>query len=205
MSSRPCCKAHSQSTQSICSASTALHLKDRLMMKAYSMFLKTTFDYFHQIHVDVETELVWRKVTNLDFFGSPVFNVLWCSENKHIDYKPCLFFRVSNRLCPSALRIPQQWAVSPHDEASCLPHMRGFIPGRWDPVKQWLLPRLGGKSKVAVLSGPSHRFATSTEPELKNNSQLSAAAVVPLISQMNAASISYGVEIGYRSISKYSC
>lgn len=56
-----------------------------------------------------------------------------------------------------------------------------------------------------MLSDPSHGFATSTEPELKNNSQLSPAADVPLISQMKAAGISYGVEIGYRSISKYSC
>lgn len=61
------------------------------------------------------------------------------------------------------------------------------------------------ESRVVVLSDSSHGFTTSTEPELKNNSQLPVAADVPLISQLKAADISYGVEIGYRSISKYSC
>lgn len=51
-----------------------------------------------------------------------------------------------------------------------------------------------------MLVDPSRGFATSTEPELKNNGQLSLAADVPLIRQMKAAGISYGVEIAYRSI-----
>lgn len=64
---------------------------------------------------------------------------------------------------------------SPAVRHSCLPHLCGFILGRWNPVKQWLFPRLGGKRRGAVLVDPSHGFAPSTEPWLKNNSQLSPA------------------------------
>lgn len=42
-------------------------------------------------------------------------------------------------------------------------------------MKQWLFPRLGGKNSGALLVDPSHGFAPSTEPWLKNNSQLSPA------------------------------
>lgn len=78
-------------------------------------------------------------------------------------------------------------------------------PERWDCVMPRLFPRLGSgrngeKERGSLPLYSQNRLHSSDLSE--NNTQLSLST---LISQMKDAGISYGVEIAYRSISKYSC
>lgn len=93
---------------------------------------------------------------------------------------------LSNELCPPVVSppcLPGPWEMG-SCEAVIVSRMR------WEERRRWILPRIR-----SLRPSPGWKTIGGCRP----------AAHVPLISQMKAAGISYGVEIAYRSISKYSC
>lgn len=80
------------------------------------------------------------------------------------------------------------------------------VPASFERVHPW---EIGSCDAVIVSTKSKEALATLLaivfQPGLKTIASCCLLADVPLISQMKAAGISYGVEIAYRSISKYSC
>lgn len=96
-------------------------------------------------------------------------------KGKQIDCWPCLLLPGQQHLVVKQFESTTIMKSVPLRSGPLPPSFKGSIPGRWDPVKQWLFPRLGGQSGGAVLVDPARGFTPSTLPRLKNNSQLSPA------------------------------